>query len=538
MSVERVRLSDKYTNAYTDFYGSETPCIYKTGPAWYKRTGNQAQGIYRAARPIYNHPIRPFWLSIGWRIVAKLDSLKVDWNAINPLAYADAGKADPFCPFVITIGVEPYSLLYDDAVAAGDAVLSVLKDAGFPNIQVAFIESRLHRSAGPKLLSLDPLLDPIAELRKDFSHALGLPIAPLKSPHFEGTGALYYRLGNDNDRVALLTCAHVAHPPPLFQNKPMTRKTNMDQAREDIIALGTGAYKNATMAITKKIEEHCISIEIWNTSLKTLGDEVEGENSRKPKRRNEIKGSIEKARRRIDKANKLLGEVTKYRSAAEQRVVGSVLHCSEIEVAVGSHQFTKDWSFIEIDREMIDWDNFKGNKIYVEGNKTALDFVNLMFSQAEDKNKFDWPVNGLLQAFGVVPESEFNSPQDFDIHRTKALLCTKHGLSTGTTFGRVNGLESFTRHSIHNVSIEIAVLGYDRSDLEYTTFSDPGDSGAIVVGRDGRIIGMLTGGGRPVDETDITYLTPYWWLEKLIKKQFPGCFLYPRVERVKAPVAT
>jgi hypothetical protein len=28
------------------------------------------------------------------------------------------------------------------------------------------------------------------------------------------------------------------------------------------------------------------------------------------------------------------------------------------------------------------------------------------------------------------------------------------------------------------------------------------------------------------DETDITYLTPYWWIEKQVKAKFPGCFLY------------
>ncbi|KAG9005028.1 hypothetical protein FRB90_010604, partial [Tulasnella sp. 427] len=244
------RLSDSYENAYTDFYGSGTPCVYKSGDAWHKRTGNQAQGIYRAARPIYNHPIRAIWLATGWSIVEKLDALDVDWNAINPLAYADAGEAVPFCPFIITIGVEPFSLAYNDAVAAAAEILSILSNVGFPHIPVAFIESQVHCSAGPKLLSFNPLIDPVPELRKDFSYALGIPIAPLKSPHYEGTGALYYRLSSDDERVALLTCAHVARPPPLFQNKAMTlKKASAGQAREDIIALGTGAWDNALKAI-------------------------------------------------------------------------------------------------------------------------------------------------------------------------------------------------------------------------------------------------------------------------------------------------
>jgi len=41
---------------------------------------------------------------------------------------------------------------------------------------------------------------------------------------------------------------------------------------------------------------------------------------------------------------------------------------------------------------------------------------------------------------------------------------------------------------------------------------------------------MLTGGAGGTYETDISYVTPYWWLEKEIKKDFPDCFLYKTVE--------
>jgi hypothetical protein len=37
---------------------------------------------------------------------------------------------------------------------------------------------------------------------------------------------------------------------------------------------------------------------------------------------------------------------------------------------------------------------------------------------------------------------------------------------------------------------------------------------------------LLTGGGGTNDETDITYATPYWWLEEQIRKTFPDCYLY------------
>ena len=104
------RLTDNYVNAYSDFYGSGTPCIFKSGPDWHVRKGPQAQGIEREARPVYGHAIGQAWLSIGKRIYNKLDSIGVKWTSINPLAYADAGEAKPFCSLIISMGVMPQSL--------------------------------------------------------------------------------------------------------------------------------------------------------------------------------------------------------------------------------------------------------------------------------------------------------------------------------------------------------------------------------------------------------------------------------------------
>ena len=96
----------------------------------------------------------------------------------------------------------------------------------------------------------------------------------------------------------------------------------------------------------------------------------------------------------------------------------------------------------------------------------------------------------------------------------------------------MNGLESFTRRvyedcGVGQTSIEFAVLPYDRTR---GTFSGPGDSGSVDLDRDGRIVGIVTSGAGPVDGTDITYLIPYWWIEKQIKAKFPGCFRYDVVQ--------
>ena len=143
----------------------------------------------------------------------------------------------------------------------------------------------------------------------------------------------------------------------------------------------------------------------------------------------------------------------------------------------------------------------------------------------QDRKNYSYPEDGLLQAYDFVRAAEMRNPQQLDVHGEKCLLVVKNGLTTGTTVGRVNGLESFRRvyeedGSSHR-SLEIDVLPYDK---RHGKFSDAGDSGSVVLDRGGRIVGIITGG------SDITYLTPYWWVEEQVKAKFPGCFLYEVVQ--------
>ncbi|KAI0369419.1 hypothetical protein BV20DRAFT_1020825 [Pilatotrama ljubarskyi] len=527
------RLTDLYPYAFTDFFGSGTPCVYKTGPAWPIAVGPESQKIVRAARPIYNHPIAPAWLETAWAIVARLDLLQLNWNTVNPLAYANAGEAALICDFVITIGVQPGSLAYAAAVAAARAVDVILEAAGFPEIQVAFIESiyRRHMS-GPKLMSLNPMFDSegLPALRKPFTPTLSPSIAPLKSPHYEGTGGLFFRLNTEegDNRVALLTCAHVAHPPPFFENKVYTRR-NDSQAREEIILLGTGSYDAAVAAIMKFMGDQTIAITSWEAARGRLPGPKDDEPKGVTSKRKELTDLIDAASNKIEEANQLHTDVTKHFTTTASRVIGFVLHCAKIEV--GADQFMYDWSFIQMDEDKIEWDDFKGNKLFVGGNKTAVDWVNYMFPQVNDRRGFHTPEDMLLPLKDVVPEAEFRNPQNFDIHNVRTLLAVKNGRSTGTTFGRVNGLESITRHypehGIAQKTLEFIVCGYDTVTAKNDKFSDDGDSGSVVAGRDGRIIAQITGGGGPTDETDKTYVTPFYALQGAIKKEYPNCYLVP-----------
>lgn len=164
------------------------------------------------------------------------------------------------------------------------------------------------------------------------------------------------------------------------------------------------------------------------------------------------------------------------------------------------------------------------------GNLSRTQFGNTLFPHRFTKEAdYEYPLGSLLQVSGVVQHSEFRDPHHLDVNGEECLLVVKNGLATGTTVGRANGLESFTRvfcgDGSEYTSISVAILPYDR---QHGKFSAAGDSGSIVLDRDGRIVGLLTSGagayGEP--ESDISYITPYWWLEQQIKAKYPDCALY------------
>ncbi|KAI0665003.1 hypothetical protein C8Q70DRAFT_1049187 [Cubamyces menziesii] len=167
-----------------------------------------------------------------------------------------------------------------------------------------------------------------------------------------------------------------------------------------------------------------------------------------------------------------------------QRTIGFVLHAEPIIVSDGDYKSTHDWALIELYENKIDWDSFKANKVYIGGNLSSSDYRKIMFPRTGDQAGYKYPRDGLLQASGVVKDSEIRSPQQLDANGHKYLRMAKNGLATGTTVGRVNGLDSFTR-----------IYTSERG-----AFSASGDSGTIV--------GMLIGGGGATDETDISYGNP------------------------------
>ncbi|KAI6143781.1 hypothetical protein BKA82DRAFT_860065 [Pisolithus tinctorius] len=527
----RCLLYDPYPGAFTDFYGlpSNPRSVFKTGVPWFVRAGPDAWRILREARPVCDHPMQDRWLEIGQFIYEYLDSCGVKWTSIDPVRFAEAGTED-VSGLHVWIGIMPGTLAFEAAKGPAKGCKNILAREGFPDVEVAFRESVVTRTVGPKLLSFNRLVHRDLELRSPFTPMLGIPIAPLKTPCFEGTGAVYLRESRESDRVFLLTVAHVARPPPIHSEHPLSRKRS-SRAREKIVILGDSAYTDAIDRMLGTIGDELASIQICNEHIEKFGPVVEGEPSWKTCAREESQDSAEKAQRMIDNVNKIHDEVTKHWSSLSQRVIGDVVHAPPIAVDDGPRHFTQDWALISLYHDRINWDTFQGNKIFVGGNISIVDFIKKMHPHPEGRSNFNYPPDGLLQVTEVVEDDEIHKPQQLDANGEKCLIVVKNGKTTGATLGRLSSMESFVRtypeYDIKKTSIEIAVYPYSRKD---GAFSAPGDSGAAVVDSKGRLVGLIVAGAGKLEDIDITYLTPYWWIEKQMKMVFPDSFLYDAVD--------
>ena len=59
-------------------------------------------------------------------------------TAITSIGWINAGDEIPFCPLLLTIGVAPKTVVFEEAKTAADYIKNtILGKAGFPDIDVA-----------------------------------------------------------------------------------------------------------------------------------------------------------------------------------------------------------------------------------------------------------------------------------------------------------------------------------------------------------------------------------------------------------------
>jgi hypothetical protein len=125
-------------------------------------------------------------------------------------------------------------------------------------------------------------------------------------------GAVYLELGGSGPHesgLAMLTCAHVIRPPLFFPNNTGMTRTNISQAKELMVALGSGGYIRAVGQVRADIDKYARDIDTFNHLL-------ENPNLREAKRA-ENQHEVAMRMEWIVQLNKLHAEVTLHRSTPE-----------------------------------------------------------------------------------------------------------------------------------------------------------------------------------------------------------------------------
>jgi hypothetical protein len=72
----------------------------------------------------------------------------------------------------------------------------------------------------------------------------------------------------------------------------------------------------------------------------------------------------------MDETEKMMADVHKFHSnitkhwgSPSQRVLGHVVYAPPISIGTGPEKYTEDWALVELDRDKIDWNVFKGNVV-------------------------------------------------------------------------------------------------------------------------------------------------------------------------------
>ncbi|GMK53424.1 hypothetical protein CspeluHIS016_0100100 [Cutaneotrichosporon spelunceum] len=513
-------LLEAYAGAFTDFYGlpSNPICLYKTGQRFRHLYGHGEFKIPRMLAPVVSHPIADNWDEIVSEIATHLDANKVDWTSIDPVRFKEQvnalnGPPQALPELYIWIGVEPLSLTPAKAKDVAHNVKAILVRWQHGDVEVALRESTLHRH-------MLPVVDDVRYAKEwhPFTSAIGVYIG--NSLGLEGTGAVYYHMGN---KMMLLTAAHVIRPPIESSYETVYQYKNPSQPKMAVVVPGKDSYESATAAVMDKLEHVQDAIEHTQWSLTRSIEEQAANQPLGQGGTPDVYESLLKVLSADLATYKELHAAVCRLKQDNLRTLGHVSFADQIIYGDKPHGYTRDWGLVEIAPGNLDLVSSSPNKIYI-GDIDKVKYIATMFPRGDDRGHFVYPKSRFLPVHGIVPKAELSCPTHLILHDDKILYVVKNGRATGTTMGAMNGLESRTRTKLgHGAyqSMELMVM----TIVADITFSKRGDSGAAVVDRNGRLVGLLTAGGGARANTDVTYLTPFWWLNSVIKNKFPAAHL-------------
>lgn len=518
---------------------SQPRLIYRTGKPWVPPRGSLGRWQRRTKelRPVFNHAIVELWHNgLAFKVVAVMEKHQIMFTSIDVVRFLTVGVVeadgegdgeDTIGPVTLWIGAyidyTPPSLAYE----AAQDVLVLLAEHGLADIDVDFRGSVVTRQVGPRLFSPVDDLDPIVDVVGPLTPALGLRISTTARPNAQGTMSLY--LNDGHGKLLGLSCRHVllgAHEGNLDY------EYHYYAPPKNIVHLGKRAFDELVESIQVQVKRQRISISLWQDKIARFAARENGTDAsdaaKAATQRIKTETLVQEAERAVTALGALLHDVETRWRRMDDRILGPIVRSPAVRLGVGVERFTEDWGVFRIDRAKLG-DGFQGNKIDLGTDISPADFTLLCSSHADANWRFEYPLDRLLPLRGTLSLELMRRPDMWDSDREPGLLLVKCGGATGTTIGRANGVFSVVRDyfsgdvAIHQTSMEWVILNYN-SKLK--VFSEPGDSGSIIVDIRGRIGGMLTGGAGTTESSDLTYATPFYWvLERVKENGFPDANL-------------
>ncbi|KAH8110516.1 hypothetical protein DFH11DRAFT_773107 [Phellopilus nigrolimitatus] len=480
---------------------------------WMKPTGLEAYLIPKELTPLGPHLLNEVWEgrvgpAMDLYLQEKLEN-GVQWTTMTPLRIGIVGQ--PFPPAVILVGVEPGSLSHELGIDVALGCRSILVENGILDIHVEIRESKFTRAA----MMYKPALNsnPAAALHEPFSTSLGLPICNAKSTNFEGTGGFFFIDSTKPGALFMLTARHVLFNPHEETNELYRYKEGTGAPRRLVMLLGENAFKARVNAIKAAIGGKGIIMKQVKRSLELANAMDDKQVAAAERAAAQLR--MDEATKAIKAFEQLLADVVRDWADEGNRVIGHVVLSPPISFGFGDDGFTDDWAVVQIYSSKISKLNFVGNAIDL-GSIAVDDLTAWMYPHTVNPGSFDYPGDRLLKCHGTVSDQEMFKPhpgtQDHD--NNAVIMVLKRGNTSGLTVGRLNTIRSFVREPSKvipsGVSREVAALPRNSKS---GAFSEPGDSGAMVVDAVGRICGILTGGdGAAV--TDCTFVTSINFLLK------------------------
>ena len=324
---------------------------------------------------------------------------------------------------------------------------------------------------------------------------------------------------SNEDKLFGVTARHVIFPPSQMKNDKYELKY-ASQPRQAVTLPGDATWTRLKEEAEEGRDDQRAIMEYSQRRIQALEGQDGDDTAQGLK---EAKEAHENAEKGINRFEDLIMELNAWKTQ-DSREVGKAFISPSIS-ADSATGYTIDWCLYQIDTLKIDFTKFLGNVIDLGTKIRPEKMTRMLNPNIQNRHKFCYPADRLLLLQGILPISEMTQPKMLDKDGNPCILVLKRGMKTGVTVGIANQILSYSCNYFDDgtriIAKEWAILSYSK---EMGAFSQPGDSGALIVDATGQLGGLLTGGSGLTDTSDITYATPLEFLlahmEKIAKRKF------------------